>query len=487
MEDNRIRQLFEEETRHESRDHASVNDAALMQAIRGGVKRGQTSSRRRVYQYAGASVAGLALATGLFITAGGIDDLTHTAIVPAPVVEEEPQTTGEWGEYEVFRTSVFDDPILKSALEKGEVEPLDVTVEGGGYTLQLYGAVRDSRKLSLLYEISGEDVRSTAISLGTLTDESGRKIGAQEARRDFFIDGSLYGYARFELDASAGAELESFKLEAPVYTRTLNPGYDKGSEQLTVLEAEVKVDPNGSGIFEENLAAGQTLTVAGQVLHVEQALITPQSAYIVLVPDDNNSKNISRLVGAKLTVTKDLETVESKGGLGVGVVETLQEDSSRFIFTFDRTPLPKNPDSVMLSIDGIEALDREEQQLIVNTKTQEVLQSPDDQITVNVNPGANETEVITFSYPINGSRYVAGDDPPSTMFLWYVFTDAEGNKHHLEMFSGSEGTAINQIFPNSKSTTIDYRFKKEDYPQPLTFKITSYPKEIQEYRELKLK
>ena len=485
MEDHRIRQLFEEEAMHESRDQASVDDAALMRAIRGGVKRGQASSRRRVYQYGGAGAAGLALATGIFIAAGGGDYLTRAAIVPAPIVEEAPQPTGEWGEYEAFRASASNDPILKSALDKGEVEPLDVTVEGDGYTLQLYGAVRDSRKLSLLYEISGEDVRSTAISLGKLTDPSGKQIGSQEDRQDFFVNGSLYGYARFDLDASAGADLEAFKLEAPVYTRTLNPGYDEGSEQLTVLEAEVKVDPGSSGGFEENLAAGQTLTVAGQVLHVKQALITPKSGYVVLVPDEGNDKSISRLIGAKLTVTKDGETVESAGGLGVGVVETLAEDSSRFIFTFNRTTLPKNPDSVVFSVDGIEALGREEQQLIVNTETAKLLQAPDEKMTVNVNPGAEGTEVVQFGYPIDASKYFEGNDPPSTMFLWNTFTDADGVKHPLEIFGG--GSLTNQIFPNSKSTTSTYQYASGDYPQPLTFKIVSYPKEVSEYAEIRLK
>lgn len=485
MEDNRIRRLFEEEARHESRDQTSVDDVALMQAIRGGVKRGQASSRRRVYQYGGASVAGLALATGLFIAIGGDDDLTRAAIVPAPAMEEEPQTKGEWGEYEVFRTSVSNDPVLKSALDKREVEPLDVTVEGDGYTLQLYGAVRDSRKLSLLYEISGEDVRSTAISLGTLPDASGKQIGMQEERQDFFVNGNLYGYARFDLDASVGADLEAFKLQAPIYTRTLNPGYDQGSEQLTVLEAEVKVDPTGSGVFEENLAAGQTLKAAGQLLHVEQALITPQSGYIVLVPDEGNEQNISRLVGAKLTVTKDGETVASKGGAGVGVIETAEEEASRFIFTFNRTPLPKNPDSVVLSIDGIETFNRKEQQLIVNTETQEVLQAPSERMTVNVNPGADDTEVVQFSYPIDASKYFEGNDPPSTMFLRNTFTDAEGNKHPLKMFTA--GDAINKIFPNSKSTTSTYQYDIGDYPQPLTFEIVSYPKDVLDYQELKLK
>ncbi|MCQ4087412.1 hypothetical protein [Saccharibacillus sp. JS10] len=487
MEDRHIQQLFQKEATREEKTRTSVSDAALMRAIRVGVNQGQSVSRKRIYRYGGAGVASLALATGVFIATDGGQNLVRAAIVAAPTPQTQPRVTGKWGEYEIFRPSVTGDQVLRHALDKKEVEPLDVRVEQDGFTLDLYGVVRDSQKLTLLYEISGEDVRSTAISIGVLKNESGKQIGSQEYRKDYFIDGSLYGYATFELDSSETKNLESFKLEAPLYSRTLNPGYDKGSKELAVLEADVKVDPNGSK-GELNLAAGQTLTVDGQMLHVEQALITPNRGYIVLVPDEKNTKNISRLVAPKLMITKDGETVEFKSGLGAagGVIEHLTEDSVRFKFTFN-TSLPRNPDSVVFSVDGIEALDREEQKLIVNTETSKVLQAPDDDITVNVSPSSEGYEVAQFHYPIDASRYIENSDWPSTLFLGRTFTDAKGTEYPTSMFMDENGGSETKIFPSSKSTISTYEYKKMDYAQPLTFKILSYNKEVLDHQELKLK
>lgn len=484
-QEKRVQAMFREEAQRRSEE---IDDAKLMRAIRGGVDRGRAAAGKRGYAYAGGSAAGLALAAGVFLAVNGeANRHSAAAIVPASVFEQQPDMNGTWGEYEVFRPSAERDPILKSALDQGAVEPLDITVEKDGYALELYGAVRDSRKLILLYRIGGQDAASTAVSLGTITDASGRVVGVQEGRDDFYRGGSVYGYAQFELNDLAGQEPDFFRLQAPLYSRTLNPGYDEDSKRLALLETDVKIGPNDAGRLEQNLAAGQTLTVDGQVLRVEQALITPQRGYLVLVPDAANDKTVSRLIGAKLTVTKNGETVVSHGGAGVNVIERLADGSSRFIFTFNRTPLPRNPDSVAFGIDGVEALSLEERKLIVNTKSGEVLQAPDSGFSVNVNPGADDTEVVLFNYPIDADKLGGSSDPSSTLSLGQTFIDANGTEYPLKMFTVNGAVPINKIWPNSKSTSISYQYKQEDYAQPLTFGIESYPREIFEPQEVKLK
>ncbi|NGZ77361.1 hypothetical protein [Saccharibacillus alkalitolerans] len=490
MESKREEQLFRQEAEREARETAGINDEKLMRAIRSGVKRGGAQSRRRTYRYVGAGAAGAALAAGLFLAADGPELWNRAAVVQAPAPEQTADEGGSWGEYEQFRASASADPVLKAALDKGEVQPLDVTAEGDGYTLELFGTVRDSRKLTLLYAIGGEGVRSTAVSLGRLTDASGRELGKQEERRDFYVDGRLYGYATFALNGAEGEELKAFKLEAPIYSRTANPGYDKDSEKLAVLTADVALKPaaNGGavGSLEQELAAGQTMTVDGQLLRVQEALITPQRGYLVLVSDAANDKNISRLVGAKLTVTKDGKATVSKGGPGVGVVLTEEDGSTRFEFTFNRVPLPKDPDSVTFSVEGIEALSREEQKLVVDTEKKKVLQAPDPGTSVDVNPGAEGTEVLQLNYPIDSERFF-GEDPPSLMYLDTTFADADGKEYPLSSFVGENGMVVSEVQPGSKSTFASYVMEDKDYAQPLTFKILVYPKEILEHRELKLK
>ncbi|CAM3568164.1 hypothetical protein SABR111722_17430 [Saccharibacillus brassicae] len=62
------------------------------------------------------------------------------------------------------------------------------------------------------------------------------------------------------------------------------------------------------------------------MLHVEQPLITPQRDYLVLVPDAANDKTVSRLIGAKLTVTKNGETVVSHGGAAASMRSSNKDD-----------------------------------------------------------------------------------------------------------------------------------------------------------------
>ncbi|GEM_PF-3068985 len=493
MENKREEQLFRQEAERESRETANIDDAKLMRAIRSGVKRGSASSGRRLYRYVGAGAAGLALAAGVFMATNGY--LRHTAVVEAPAIIQSSGNEASWGEYENFRSSVSGEPILEDALSRGAVEPLKIKAEAGGYELELYGAVGDSRKLTLLYAIGGEGVRSTALSQGLLIDASGAVIGTQESRRDFYKDGHLYGYATFALEQSPQEEQETsalkFKLEAPVYSRTPNPGYDKDSEKLAVLTANVELNrksaAGGIGSFERELADRQTLTVDGQVLHIEQALITPQRGYVVLVPDPNNDKNISRLVGARLTVTKDGKKTVSEGGPGVGIVLTEKDGSKRFEFTFNRVPLPKNPDSVTFGVDGIEALSREEQKLIIDTDAHKVIQAPDPQISAKLEPAADGTETLKVNYPIDSER-VFGGDPPSMMNLDLSFTDAKGKKYPLSYPVSEDGmTVIGEVEPGSTSTFASYVMEKRDYAQPLTFKILAYPREIIEPHSIELK
>lgn len=490
MENKSEEQLFRQEAEREARETADVDDAKLMRAIRGGVKRGSASSGRRMYRYVGAGAAGLALAAGVFMASIGY--LNHTAVVDAPAAVQSSGSQADWGEYENFRSSVTGEPILEDALNKGAVEPLKITAEADGYALELYGAIGDSRKLTLLYAIGGEGVRSTAIAQGRLIDESGAVVGTQEARRDFYADGRLYGYVTFALEESPQEEPAAlkFKLEAPVYSRTPNPGYDKDSKKLAVLTADVELNresaAGGIGSFERELADRQTLTVDGQVLHIEQALITPQRGYVVVVPDPGNDKMISRLVGARLTVTKDGKETVSEGGPGVGIVMTEKDGSKRFEYTFNRVPLPKNPDSVTFSVDGIEALSREEQKLILDTDTGKVVQAPDPKISVALEPGADGTETLQVNYPIDSER-VFGGDPPSMMNLDLSFTDAKGKKYPLSYPVSEDGmTVMGEVEPGSTSTFASYVMEKRDYAQPLTFKILAYPREIIEPHSIEL-
>ncbi|MEJ8304871.1 hypothetical protein [Saccharibacillus sacchari] len=190
------------------------------------------------------------------------------------------------------------------------------------------------------------------------------------------------------------------------------------------------------------------------------------------------------MVGAKLTVRKDGQTTVSEGGLGVGAIEQTEDGSPRFVFTFDKTALPQNPDSVSFSVEGIEALNAEERKLIVDTDTKKVLQAPEKGITAAVNSATSGTKQLQIGYPVDAEQFF-GSDPSSMLFLDTTFTDAVGAEYPLTY--PSDGSLFGEVLPTSKSALASFVFVDRNYAQPLTFTILAYPKETLEYREIRLK
>ncbi|NGZ77362.1 hypothetical protein [Saccharibacillus alkalitolerans] len=438
-------------------------------------KRLQTAKR-----FAGAGTAAVLASSMLFAAPGAFAASAQS--VPAVSASEKAPVAKDTGAFENFRKAIGqDDAVLTAALDKGSVEALNDSVSGSGYTLNVKGAIRDSRSLTLLYELSGDNADKAALSRISLKEGGRELVKSQGLSNSTVIGGKVYGYASFRLAESDGT-LGTFSVTAPVYSRTPNPGYDPTSKLLTTLKLDVQTDPTKFGQHESSLKTGQTITLDGQKLNVTEAYSTPLRTYVTLTADKSNSKEIFRLYGVKLTLGKDGVEQTARPQLGVSY-----NDGSDYIFEFPNEALLTEPDSVVFHADGIEALDKDQLKAKLDTKKGTVDAPAIPDLKVKVEDASKDVSKATFTYKVDPALYEDPQDLASQLVLGTEFTDASGKKHKTVEAPDGSGFGYSYSYGDSEEGIVTVYFKKGSYPQPLTFDIYMYPNLIPDAQNLDLK
>ncbi|OWR27392.1 hypothetical protein CDO73_22490 [Saccharibacillus sp. O23] len=426
----------------------------------------------------------VALASGILFTLSGTAAVPaqaasapSAAAVKAPTAENK-----DWGAFENFRKAIGQsDPVLSAALDQGYVEALNDSASGAGYTLNVKGVIRDSRSLTLLYELSGDQASKAAAARFALQEGGRDLVKAQGLSNSVVIGGKVYGYASFRL-AEADGMLGTFSLTAPIYGRTANPGYDPDSKLLTTLKLNVQTDPTKFSRHENKLDAGGTLTVNGQKLAVEEAYATPLRTYVTLKADEANTHDIFRLTGVQLKLGKNGVEQTSRPQLGVSY-----RDGARYIFEFPNQTLLTDPDSVVLHADGIEALNKNQTKLTFDVQKGVASASAIPDLKAKTEDVSKDVSKITFTYKVNPALYKDPQNSASLLVLGMTFVDASGQKHRTVEAPDGSGFGYSYTDEGSSEGAAIVYVKKGSYKQPLTFDISTYPNVIADAQELKLK
>ncbi|BCG58934.1 hypothetical protein [Paenibacillus sp. URB8-2] len=474
-EEKLARDYFHVAERHLSLVSEQKLDAAINAGIAEGTRRGRNVRRR--YAFTSAVILTVAL---LFIISwlGGLGGQRITAVQPK-----------NWGEFETYRSIAENNITIKTALDAGIVIPLHIsTQEKNGYKITLDGMIADRRGMLLLYTFENRNTQKATVTRFSLKGLSNFSSSSSYWSGGDGSPGITHNY--FQLTLEEGQKLsERLTAEAIVMPDTPEAHLSSSNKFRTSLTAGISLDIAEIEKSGREIDIGKTMTVGGQRIHIEKAYIGPTGIYLNAVYDDQNAKRIFSVINPTIMSGKG----EKETALSTNMTLNVNTPLQTMVFHNNNMDV-KGP--LKLTIKGIQAMDKSDLKLVVDTKAQKIIKAPDERLTLS-----DRNADIRFTESSSGvegnaksgqlvlqlsTKSTENDEMAHLSFdLDDSFTDGEGVKHSIIR---NEGTYW-ESSGNSEGWTDTgiYNLGSAKLPQPLTFTISSYPNPILEEQSVRIR
>lgn len=462
-------ELLQEYYRDLSAEAEEVAELKLNAAVRRGVTRSGRSSMSLTKRYAlatAAAVLGIVLLFS-FPRAGEVLKTQGGAPDQAAIFQS-------YGPFEKYIPALTTTNTVSSAIEAGLVQHITgVTAEQNGFVLTVDGIAADQKGIIILYSLQNKTEEDVKVELMQLTAtafnplHTSREPGATIPSKRI-----TYGYEVRQWESGAGAlpDQIKFELELGKYKQFSPASADSYHAKLSVAIPLNKVQIAKSG---ETIHADKTLEIDGQKIEINEVYLAASGIYLDYTCDPQNSKQIFSMYKPRLLT----------GGSGDYTYLDLRaasftDNKGRLIFANDS----RSTQSVQLQINGILALDKNATQLIVDTNKQQIIKAPDQilQISVHSTERGNTMVLEHYSQAKSNSIY-------NNLMLGHKFTDGAGTVHSADKF---DIDIPQRTEPKNTKSIPDLYYQglgSNNYPQPLTFTIESYPNLIKERLSLQIR
>lgn len=469
--------LLEDYFRKMAAEAEEISDVKLDTAIRKGMQGG---NRKRISLRRGYTVLLLAIvAIALFIIVPWANQFTKPERAQLP-----PKS---WGELEVFRPIVEDNITIRSALDAGFVQQVNITSSVvNGIQMTINGVIVDKRGVILLYTFEND------------TDQKVQNFGftLKEAEDAQSIIGSGFsGISNYEEQGGSPGQTREFVYipwsmymdrvpDQIVYSLSLAPENLKVSsenieESAFKLSALIDLDEKAEYAQGKYVNLDESITIAGQIINLNNIYIGPTGIYMREVDDEFNTMEIFSLLKPKLMIgelgnQEELSLVNSYSR-GYSLATSIYHNDNM-----------RPDDPIQLEIEGITALDKSKLELVINTETRQILKAPNEYFTFSKRTDNEEQGVFSLELftPKNDEKSLTG----SFFSIDENFVDNTGSGHWLERVYDNDGNGYKERGDTKGSTTSAvFNVGKDKLPQPLTFKFTSYPNVVMESATLRIK
>ncbi|GEM_PF-6380039 len=463
-----------EDMRRERRMPSAAQRSA---AIRRGMNRAQADTRKRKRVVFAGTGAAILAAGALLLGYGGWSGESLLPQEPTKQIRAEDMLKLDKTLEPFYKLVSRNDSTLSGAMQRKAVAAENIVDERDGFALTVRGMVRDSRSVSLFYTLKSPNGDRLSLAEPKLLNAAD---GVQATFDDYGVpseefdvfEQAQYGVITLPLLPKYG-ESEQFTLQAKAVSGRSGAD-DRG---LQTFELPLTLPWNASE--EEHIVFKQpkTFEVGGRTFAIDAMLVTPLQIY--LSTDEEKGESFSRLVNPRLIVTKD-GTEQSLTKSGLWLYPGWQEQE-RYDLVYANVSGTGHPDSIKLSAEGIAKAPKAGSVLVVDTDKSAVLDAPGEGYTVSLAPDEFGKPRLSVTYPISSKDRAEG----RLLFLDLSFTDGSGAVHRIQRDQ-------NKLIGDSTSsangtTTVFFRLDKLDYPQPLTFKVTSVPGWTEDEQTIKLK
>ncbi|MEJ9217822.1 DUF4179 domain-containing protein [Paenibacillus glucanolyticus] len=432
----------------------AVTDEALDAAVRSGMRRGRRHRQLRARLVSFSAVMVTVAAALLLAVWGGDESGLKPKEQMAAQGPYPPLTGFDFGE----------DITLNTANKYGMIQPVNQSVTKGDYTVTVNGVLVGSQRMDVFYTVQNmaedpADLKRVVLKHPGSSDSLPYSVGSSGGNK--LAPGVLH---RSQLDVQTNEdtplpqELTFSFILAPYSTNTV---YESSAENEQVIDINVSIDVQTAQKYLTTIPINKMLQIEKQRFYLKEAVLSPAGIVVKANIPSSNTMKVSGLWGVYLETVVNGEKIRLNSdsaflpGAGGG-------DMTYF---FESNILEK-PESIMLKADGFQAVDPSTMQLVVDTEKGKVIRSPDGDIQF----GEYTKHMLTLEYEERADRHMG------SVSIEPEFVDGEGNKHMINEDAGGVNSSSYSSSDTGISRITQYIYlKPQEYPQPLTFTLSSYP------------
>lgn len=454
------------------------------EAIEAGIRRGEAESKRRIVRYrrriGGAAAACLLLLACVFSI--------RVSPAFAAIMRDIPG-------FEKFVDLIrhTQDPGIGLALDNDFVQKIGISDEHDGMKLTVQGIIVDDSRMVLFYEIQLPDKEGyVEVNETHLTDGSGASLPSsmgytysEEAKQDIGKTGVQRGSVDINLAGEGTFPDEMIWKMRLLHTRPADLNErpmrragdaDEAEEARsraangTDFQVRFRIDREKFAGMQQEYPLNQTIDVEGQKITFAKAVVSPLRVSLYLDYDEANSKQVFG--------PGDIRLIDDQGTEWKQYLGNMVKDHPVYHF---ESPYFNQPKSLHVEGSWFRALDRDKMQVKVNTVKREVLQAPDDRLSLEaVAPGPADTKL---DFELRG---VAEEDNMMYSLFEREFRDADGRVHAMSDHGGTRSVSSFEAGKRNEQHAY-YYIDNESYKQPLTLTIQSYPQYIRQPYSIRIK
>ncbi|WP_340023054.1 DUF4179 domain-containing protein [Paenibacillus sp. FSL K6-1096] len=378
------------------------------------------------------------------------------------------------GEFDAYRQQAGSNITVSSAIEAGLIQRISgVTAEHDGYVLTVDGVAADQKGIIILYSMKNNTKANTNWNLLTLTESRLRPVSTWRGEGSEIAPGrTTYGYEvmEWEKDYSSLPDQVTLAMELHEFRGNTLSTDDSLQAKLSVA---IPLDRNHMAKVGETIRLDKTLAIGGQEINIKEAYVAPSGIYLDYTVNPKNSKQIFSLYNPHVLVGSGGEYTNLKL---LGISEG--KDKTRLVFANDSG----TKESVQLNIGGVLALDKNATRLVIDTDKQKVIQGPGPNLKISTHTTAKDATLVLEYHPEQGAQKIY-NSITNSLKLDTKFTDGTGKLHE-----SATSFAIPPLTESMQKANLYFvGLGSNNYPQPLTFTIESYPNLIKERLSLQIR
>ncbi|KOR76834.1 DUF4179 domain-containing protein [Paenibacillus solani] len=432
---------------------AVVSDEALDAAVQSGMQRGRHRQRSRARVTVLSGVVATIAAALLFVVWSGSEGLVKP--------NEQVAAQGPYPELTGF--DFGEDITLNTANKYGLIQPVNQSVTEGDYTVTVNGILTGSQQMEIFYTIENHaeepaDLKRIEVKRKGSSELLPYSIGSSGKA----IKPGETIHSRWNVQVSDNQPIpEELTLSFSITPYSTNTAYQSRAENEQVLDVGLSVDMETVRKYTTTVSINKMLQIEKQRFYLKEAVMSPAGIVLKANIPSSNTMKVSGLwdvylesvvSGERIRLNSDSAFLPGAGG-------------GDMTYFFDSNIL-ENPESITLKASGFQAVDPSDMKLVVDTDKKEVLRSPDGDIRF----GAYTGHTLTLEYEEQADRHMG------SVSIEPEFVDGEGKKHTINEDAGGLSSSSRSSSDTEVGLITQYiHLKPEDYPQPLTFTLSSYP------------
>jgi hypothetical protein len=348
---------------------------------------------------------------------------------------------------------ISNDKGLQLAVNHNLLQPINVTDSHDGVSLTIDNIIRDEARLVVFYTLEGPKTTTDTLNDIQLLDEKGEFL---HASYQTFTMQQIVG----EKDRSSFIDVMIPENTPPLKHVTVSfgsrPKVDAKKWQVSFI-----LDPDKAQNPKKVLNIDKSITIGGQIIHIDKATIYPTRLLLNVSFDEMNSQHIFQLLDLKLVDDKGREWKFRSS------FSTMNNDHQQLIY-FESMYFAE-PKSLTLHGTGISALDKNELNVVIDPKSEALLKAPDGLSYVG-------SSIWGMDLRVNFRVKNLADGTGNLAFSEMI--DAEGKTYTI----GNSGWTSGNEFGDSWNMITG----AANAPEPLTLRIGYYPTEFKKPFEVEI-